>query len=99
MQQAVQQVGGAIWSWRVARVGANYKIVDRVVEGGLQLGRVFCVCASEYPWSKRCSLASWHSSSSKKGYALHEYKLPSGILGDTHDAKIASSLLFSVLGA
>lgn len=37
------------------------------------------------------------SSSSKKGYALHEYKLPSGILGDTHDAKIASSMIAGLL--
>ena len=38
MQQAVQQVGATIWSWRVARAGADYKIVDRAAEGGLQLG-------------------------------------------------------------
>ena len=44
VQQAVQQVGATIWSWRVARAGADYKIVDRAAEGGLQLGRVFCVC-------------------------------------------------------
>ena len=44
VQQAVQQVGVEIWSWRVARVGVDYKIVDRAAEGGLQLGRVFCVC-------------------------------------------------------
>ena len=44
VQQAVQQVGVEIWSWRVARVGVDYKIVDRKAEGTLQLGRVFCVC-------------------------------------------------------
>ena len=38
VQQAVQQVGVEIWSWRVARVGVDYKIVDRAAEGGLQLG-------------------------------------------------------------
>ena len=38
VQQAVQQVGATIWSWRVARAGADYKIVDRAAEGGLQLG-------------------------------------------------------------
>ena len=37
------------------------------------------------------------SSSSKKGYALHEYKLPAGILGDTHDPKIASSMIAGLL--
>ncbi len=37
------------------------------------------------------------SSNSKKGYALHEYKLPDGILGDTHDAKIASSMIAGLL--
>ena len=37
------------------------------------------------------------STNSKKGYALHEYKLPDGILGDTHDAKIASSMIAGLL--
>ena len=44
VQQAVQQVGDKIWSRRVARVGVDYKIVDRGAGGSLQLGRVFCVC-------------------------------------------------------
>ena len=38
VQQAVQQVGDKIWSWRVARVGVDYKMVDKAAEGGLQLG-------------------------------------------------------------
>ena len=38
VQQAVQQVGVEMWSWRVASVGVDYKIVDRGAEGSLQLG-------------------------------------------------------------
>ena len=33
VQQAVQQVGGMIWRWRVARVGVDYKMVDRGAAG------------------------------------------------------------------
>ena len=29
VQQAVQQVGDKIWSWRVVRVGVDYKMVGR----------------------------------------------------------------------
>ena len=36
--EGAQQVGVEIWSWRVARVGVDYKIVDRGAEGSLQLG-------------------------------------------------------------
>ena len=33
----------------------------------------------------------------KKGYAMHDYKLPAGILGSKHDAKIASEMIAGLL--
>lgn len=37
------------------------------------------------------------SANSKKGYALHDYRLPAGILGSKHDAKIASEMLAGLI--
>ena len=37
------------------------------------------------------------SATHKKGYAMHDYKLPDGILGSKHDAKIASEMIAGML--
>ena len=37
------------------------------------------------------------SASSKKGYALHEYRLPDGIFGSRHDPSIASKMIAGLL--